>query len=179
MDRRKFLVAVSTVSTVGLAGCSEEAETTSPESDETESEPEAESEEGPQENEGGVTETDEDGQESEETAIRQVLQEQGEAMENSDLDAYMETIHPQSPLYNQTEASMAELLPMYEFQVDIEINSVNVHGDTATTDVTQETRIEGSDPNFEENRSVFTHELRTFRGDWYIFDSVTHDYEAL
>jgi len=107
------------------------------------------------------------------------MQEQEEALENNDVDRYMETMHPESPIYDSTESVTNQLLQNYDPQLDIEVTSVSIDGDTATAETTQETRIEGSDPEFQENRADITHELRMYEGEWRVYDSTINSREAL
>lgn len=110
-----------------------------------------------------------------EQQIRNVLRTQAQALENDDIDAYMETMHPESPLYDSTQSTTSQLIQEYDFRIDLTIDSVEVNDDTATADTTQETRIEGSDPNFRANRSELVHELRTYQGGWRVYDSSISD----
>ena len=120
-----------------------------------------------------------DGGGEEESAVRDVIQRQEEALENNDLDRYMETMHPESPIYDRTRSATAQLLQNYDLRLDIEINSVSIDGDTATAETTQETRIEESDPSFQENRAEITHELRTYEGEWRVYNSSIDSTEPL
>ena len=111
--------------------------------------------------------------------IRNVMQQQAEAMEAGDIEEYMDTMHPESPAYDRTRSSLQQLLSQYNFQIEYEINSIEIDGDTATADVTQETRIEDPDPDFQANRITVTNEFRTYDGDWYLYDSTTESVERL
>lgn len=110
-----------------------------------------------------------------EQEIRNVLRTQAQALENDDIEAYMETMHPESPLYDSTRSTTSQLMQRYDFRIELTVDSVEVNGDTATADTTQETRIEGSDPNFQANRSELVHELRTYQGEWRVYDSSISD----
>jgi ketosteroid isomerase-like protein len=119
------------------------------------------------------------GGESDESKIRSVLQKQADSLENGDVDGYMETMHPESPVYDNTREIMEQLVEEYDFEVEIDINSVEVDGDTATAEVTQVTRTEEPDTDFDDNRLEATHELRTYENEWRLYDSTTEDIEYL
>lgn len=116
---------------------------------------------------------------SDEEQIREVLRKNAQTIEDEDLDAHMETIHPDSPAYDTTETQLQQLFQVYDLTVELTIESVDVDGDSATADVVQTTRSENDASSYEDNRTWLTHELRTHEGDWKIYNSATTDIERL
>lgn len=154
LSRRSVITGVGALSVTGLAGCL-----------------------GGESDEGGGSGGSES--ESDESQIRSVLQKQVTTMENGDVEGYMETMHPDSPTYDNTQETLEQLVAEYNFEVDLEINSVEVDGDTATAEVTQETRTEDSNPDFQDNRLEATHELQTHEDEWRFYDTISADVEEL
>lgn len=118
------------------------------------------------------------GASTDEGAIRAVLRQQAQALENDNLEAYMETIHPEAPLYESTRSSTRRLMQTYDMEIDLTIDSISVDGDTADADVTQVSRLDGGSGS-QSGRTEMIHELRTYEGDWKVYDSTVTDREQL
>jgi len=99
-------------------------------------------------------------------------------MENDNVGAYMETTHPESPLYDSTRTATSRLLERYDLEVELTINSITIDDDTATADVTQVTRAVNSE-SYQPRRAGMTHELRTHNGNWKVYDSSIQSRETL
>lgn len=122
---------------------------------------------------------DDSGGSSDESEIRSVLRKQARALENDDIEAYVGTMHPESPVYDRTEETTEALMQEYDLRIDLTIDEISVDGEEAEADVTQETRIAGSDPNFQENRSEIVHDFRIYEGEWRVYSSTLVDTEPL
>lgn len=122
---------------------------------------------------------DDSGGSSDESEIRNVLQRQARALEGDDLDTYMDTLHPESPVYDESQQTTEALMEEYDLQIDLQIDEIQVDGDEAEVDVTQETRIAESDPDFQENRSEIVHDCRPYEGEWRVYNSTLVDREPL
>lgn len=112
--------------------------------------------------------------------VRAVIEENARALEEGDLDRYMGTMHPESPIYDQTQSQTESLLQQVqagELTVDITIESADVSGDRADVEVVQTTRADI--PDFRDNRTHQTHELRTYQSEWRIYNSAVQDVEYL
>lgn len=116
---------------------------------------------------------------TDEPQIRDVLRENVRALENNDLDAYMETIHPEAPLYDSTEENVSQLIAQFEIDVDLTIESIEVDGDHAEANVIQENRETSGAADYQDTRVYITHELRPYQGEWHLYDSNIRDSEPL
>ena len=120
------------------------------------------------------------GGDSEETAaIRAVIEANAEAFESEDLDAYMATMHPESPLYESTEEQVAMQFDRFDFAVTLQVESISVDGDTATAEVQQTTRETSGAAEFQEYRIRASHELRPYQGEWRIYQSTVLERETV
>jgi hypothetical protein len=104
-------------------------------------------------------------------AIRSVLQENARTLEQENLDGYMDTIHPESPLYDSTEDRTRQLFQQYDINVEMTIESITVDGETAEAQVAQTTELSSESSGTQSNRRQLTHELRTYQGEWRIYNS--------
>jgi ketosteroid isomerase-like protein len=112
--------------------------------------------------------------------VRAVIEENAQALEAGDVDRYMETMHPESPIYDRTRSQTEALLQQVsagELTVEVTIESADVSGDRADVEVVQTTRADIS--GFRDNRAHQTHELRTYQGEWRIYNSAVEDVEYL
>jgi hypothetical protein len=105
-----------------------------------------------------------------EEGVRDTLRKQERALENDNLDGYMDTMHPESPVYDSTKRSTRQLMDRYDMDLDLTIDSVTIDDDTADAEVTQVTRVEQSSSDFP-IESEMTHELRTHDGEWKVYSS--------
>jgi len=115
---------------------------------------------------------------SEEPAVRDALRRQERALENDNLETYMDTMHPESPLYDSTRTTTQRLMQRYDISIDLTIDSVSIDGDVADADVTQVTRVAEPSSNFPIEADM-THELRTHDGDWKVYNSAVNSRRQL
>lgn len=90
-----------------------------------------------------------------------------------DLNGYMWTIHPDSPVYSETEAQMAALFREYDLAYNIdEWEILSVSPESARVRVVQTTmRLAGADP-FRDNRLEAVHTLRkNHEGEWKLYST--------
>lgn len=114
-----------------------------------------------------------------EEAIRDVIERNARALENENLEDYMETMHPESQVYEQTEETTRNMFERYEMTVDLEIGSIEIDGDTADAEVEQTIRETSGAPDYDGTRSKLTHELRTYEGEWRIYESLIRERDQL
>jgi hypothetical protein len=116
-----------------------------------------------------------------EEEIRAVIQTQYEAFENGDIDRYMETMHPGSPIYDTTQRqveSTFEQISPESLTVDLTIESIEMLSDErADAKVVQTTRADSAD--FRDNRIVQVFDMRTYQGEWLVYNSTVNDVEYL
>jgi len=90
-----------------------------------------------------------------------------------DLNGYMWTIHPASPVYSETEAQMAALFQEYDLAYSIEEWEIlSVDTQSARVRVVQTIkRLAGADP-FRDNRLEAVHILRkNSEGEWKLYST--------
>jgi hypothetical protein len=90
-----------------------------------------------------------------------------------DLDGYMWTLHPDSPVYSETKTQMASLFQEYDLAYDIEEWEIlSINAQTARVRVVQTTtKISGADP-FRSNRLEAVHSLRkNSEGEWKLYST--------
>ena len=113
--------------------------------------------------------------------IRAVIRENAQALEDGSVDRYIETMHPESPIYDRTRSQTEALLQEVQagdLTVEVTIESVDTLGEErAEAETVQTTRADIQD--FRDNRVDQVHELRTYQGEWRIYDSTVEDIEYL
>lgn len=116
-----------------------------------------------------------------EEEIRAVIQTQYEAFENGDIDRYMETMHPESPIYDNTQRQLESLFEQFSpeiLTVDLTIESVEMLSEErAEAEVVQTTRADSED--FRDNRVTQVFEMRTYQAEWLFYNSTINDTEYL
>jgi len=111
--------------------------------------------------------------------VRSVIQENARTFEEA-VDRHMETMHPESPIYNQTRSQIEAVLqqvPAEELSVEVTVESVETSGESANAEVVQTTRVDVS--GFRDNRTRLTHELRTYQDEWRLYNSTIEDIKYL
>ncbi len=92
-----------------------------------------------------------------------------EASNAEDVDAYMATIHPDSPAYAQTETTMRELVSMWDLAYTFgEIGLMSETEDEARISGVLTTR-KLAGPAFADNRIDMIMVFRRHQGEWRIF----------
>ena len=88
-----------------------------------------------------------------------------------DLNGYMWTLHPESPVYGETESQMGMLFQAYDLNHSIEQWEIlSINSQSARVRVVQSTRkVAGADP-FRDNRLEAIHTLRKdSEGQWKLY----------
>ncbi|SDJ62960.1 hypothetical protein SAMN05216226_10696 [Halovenus aranensis] len=113
--------------------------------------------------------------------IETVIRTQAEAFDNGNIERYMGTVHPESPVY---DASRRQLETMFErfspdvLTVDITIESIEMLSEEqAEAKVVQTTRIDSE--GFRDNRLTQTFDMRPHQGEWLLYDSTVSETEYL
>jgi ketosteroid isomerase-like protein/ribosomal protein L40E len=112
-------------------------------------------------------------------AIVAVLQANADAMNNGDLDAYMDCLDPSSPLYASTRAYLQTVFATYKVHVDLsDVRIQDVSGNVAHVHVViTNTKISG--PAFRDNRITALMEMHRVNGAWKIYGQTISDIEYL
>lgn len=120
--------------------------------------------------------------EEEKTEIQHLLEWNLYFAHTRDLNGYMGTLHPDSPLYSQTAATMRDLFTVdatiqYEL---VSFDIISFEAASAEVRVVQITRKVGGTALFRDNRIVVVHTLRRGEdGTWRIYDSEVEEVEYL
>ena len=100
-------------------------------------------------------------------------------MNLEDLEGAMSTIHPDSPLFENTKNVMKQLFAMYDLIYKIEKLEVvkNDNNEAEVNFVQLTTKISG--PEFRNNRISGKHILKKYKDSWKIFATQTTNVEYL
>ncbi len=98
--------------------------------------------------------------------------------EQESIEVVKQTMHPDSPAYDQTVQQASQMFSQYELEYSLTIRGTRTNGDRAEVDVTQTTR-KISGPQFRDNRIEATHDVRTYQDHWRIYDTSVSDVEYL
>ena len=113
--------------------------------------------------------------------IRAVIQKQFQAFENGNIERYMQTMHPESPVYDNTRSRLESLFEQFSpesFTVDFTIESIEVFNEVrADVEIVQTTRADSE--NFRDNRIIQVIDMRRYRGAWLFYNSTILDTEYL
>lgn len=115
-----------------------------------------------------------------EKAILESVDANIEASNAEDVDAYMATIHPDSPLYATTEIGIEQIFDQYDLVFKlIEREVIEVNGDTARAHFVLETIDPSGSPSFNDNRVTGVFLMRLDNGVWKIENQEILDVEYL
>lgn len=119
------------------------------------------------------------GSDPEEEAVKQVLIDQVDFLQEENLEGALSTMHPESPQYSSSRAVMEQVFELYELEYEIEeIEVLEVTGNEAKIRAVQVTRrIEG--PELADKRVVAVHTLRKTEGGWKLYESEHESSETL
>jgi len=116
-----------------------------------------------------------------EKQIKELLYSNIESINNEDLSAYMESVHPEvdSESYNFTEKMMMEIFETYDMSCKIEkIDIIKIKEDEATVEVVQTCKkIIG--PEYNVNKGTVIHKLKKYNGEWKFYESKLKSVEYL
>lgn len=118
-------------------------------------------------------------QPTEEAAIRAFLDHHVAVTNAEDLEGYMATIHPDSPLYATTEDAVASFFSTYDLRYEfsnVRIEAIRQNEADVRLDLTT-TKISG--PDFRDNRIDITFYLRQDGPDWKIYNQTINNVEYL
>jgi hypothetical protein len=101
-----------------------------------------------------------------------VINDNFKAFDEGNVDKYMETIHTQSPLYEQSKKLVEEISKAYKLKTEISnVEVMEKSEKEAKVKFTQKTiKIEG--PAFQNNEITGYHVLRPEKGKWKIYNSI-------
>jgi ketosteroid isomerase-like protein len=112
-------------------------------------------------------------------AIKAAVSENVRALQRKDLEAYLATIDPGSPVFETTKALTQALFNNYDLKYELNsLEVISTAGNEAKVRVIQTTRkITG--PEFRDNRVVAIHTLRKSNGRWKLFRTDVEKIEYL
>lgn len=150
-----------------IVACSNESDnesegTNDAEATEETNDAEANEENGSEEAEENVVPEDE--------ALFAVLEANLEALTENDLDAYMETIHSESPLYDTTRTTIDQL-SVYTLDMELFDLVVEEKSEEEATISYKQTTMKVDGPDFMNNETHGVHVLRPDDGAWKIYSS--------
>jgi hypothetical protein len=119
------------------------------------------------------------GDDPEEAAVKQVLEDQIEFLRSEDLEGAMSTMHPESPIYSETRTVLEQVFDLYELEYELEEVEIVEMGDSqAKIRAVQVTRrVNG--PELEDARVTAIHTIRMTDDGWKLYDSVAESSEPL
>jgi len=162
---KKWLILLAITSfLIVLAGCEEAVE--DPLEDEVEEEE--------------IIEDEVDAPDNEHEAIKAVVEQNMEATENEDAQGVLQTMHEDSPGYDE-EAITTELEDLFEYhdlEYELEILDIRIKNGEAAVDFQQITRSVDND-DFNDNQITGVHIMRQQNGEWRIYDSQVEETELL
>ena len=108
---------------------------------------------------------------SKEDAVKAAVNLNAESMNEESIDLYMNTIHPESPLYDATENMVQTLFEQYDLKVTLkDVKVEKIEDDLAEVLVVQQTRkLAGGD--FQDNEVETRNVLKLHEGKWKFFSS--------
>jgi len=112
-------------------------------------------------------------------AIKAAVYENLRAMQREDLEAYLATLDPGSPAFEDTKALTQDLFDTYDLKIELNsVQVINTSGNEAKVRVTETTRkIAG--PDFKDNITTGIHTLRKSNGRWKLYISDVEKIEYL
>lgn len=125
---------------------------------------------------------DDPSEEEIEQDITTVLEDNINALQNKDIDGYLEMIYQDDAtdeLYQETEDTLNELFDHHDLNYEINnIEFISVAPDEVVVDLTQTTRWIGGSP-YDDNESIVAHTLRRQEGEWKFYNSEIKNVEYL
>jgi tetratricopeptide (TPR) repeat protein len=104
-----------------------------------------------------------------------VLHENARAGINEDLDAYMATVHPKSPLYDRTEDLLKDMFATYDLNFEFyDLTVTSLTSNEAKIHFSLLTRKRAG-PDFRNNIVIGTMILRPDNGVWKIYNQTVED----
>jgi hypothetical protein len=173
MKETKFLaVIMGLLLSIFLAACSDDTGSEEAEGEEetgTGEEAEAAEEEEPAEEEASVPEDEE---------LFEVLERNIATMGDNDLTAHMETLHSESPGYEETE-QILEDMSLYTLDIELFDMEVEEKSEEEARVIYKQTNIKLDGPAYENNEITGVHVLRPENDEWKIYDTELVDFIAL
>lgn len=119
------------------------------------------------------------GAQSQEAAIKSMFGRQISSITKGDIDAYMSTVDPSIPQYNQTRKSMELVLSRYKLRAKLEsIKVLSISGTTAKVSmVVLTTKVSG--PAFRNNRVASVNTVLKKKGTWLTNSTKVTKFEYL
>lgn len=113
-------------------------------------------------------------------AIMELLRSNIEAAESEDLNAFMHTVHPESPAFDSTRRLMKKTFDKYDLSYQlVEANVEELSQDVARVSFTQITRKESGPEGVKDNQVKGEHILKKSDGKWKIYNTKAGQYSEL
>ncbi len=115
----------------------------------------------------------------EEGIIKSVINTNIESAENENIEEYMETIHPDSPAYEETRQTMEYLFDTYDLSYDLkDIDVIEITDQMVKVRIVQITK-KVSGPEFEDNELTAVHTLKKYNDGWRFWSTDIEKIEYL
>ena len=115
----------------------------------------------------------------EDPSIEKLLRDNLSYSATENIDGYLSTIHPHSPIFAQTLKFLPKVFQTYDLNYTIDsISVVSVDSEKALVRVTQ-TTTRKSGPAFRNNRLLMLDELRKSNGQWKLYNSTMEKIDYL
>lgn len=169
MKRRELVGFLPAVALAGLSGCASILNGSETENDD----------DGADSNdEGTETRHTSSGSSAAKENIRAVLMNNARATEEENLELLRDTLHPNSPSYDSTIEVSKQSWETYDVRTELTIHDITVDRTHAAAEVTLVTE-KVSGPEFRDNSITSVQTLRTYQGEWHIYNSTVEEIEYL
>lgn len=109
--------------------------------------------------------------------ILAAVKKNAKAVNTEDVEAYMSTIHKDSPAYSESRGKMEKAFKEYDLQIDIKSLTVKeASGEEAKVEFVQVTSSKGG-KKYNDNRMTGVHLLRKSGEDWKIYKTEVRNIE--
>ncbi|MCC3422486.1 MAG: hypothetical protein JGK12_00810 [Microcoleus sp. PH2017_01_SCD_O_A] len=117
---------------------------------------------------------------SDQAAIKLLIDRQFKALNERNPESYMATVDPNSPGFQPTIITIAEVFKRNLKYEPTKIEIVGISGNEAKVRIEQTTtKIDGSSSTFRDNKMIILHTLRKSNGEWKFFSSVPENIQYL
>lgn len=110
--------------------------------------------------------------------VQTVLKLNAYTLETADLSGHLDTLHPEAPIYNNTETRASSLIESHNVTVDLRIQTVKVDNTTAEVETVRTTRGAADGSDYRDVRERITYELRRYDGEWLIYNRTVGETRA-
>lgn len=112
-----------------------------------------------------------------ETDVRLLLNLNARTLEADDLDGHVGTLHPDAPIYDETQNRATEIIRNHNVTVELTVDNITVDNATAEAEAVRTIRGTAEDSSYEDIRERLTYELRRLDGEWLIYNRTVRETE--